>query len=259
MATLPWPEDEHDRAILGHIAEHGWSVIGIEDEGGEPPYSFSVGFYRTLGVPELLIMGQKPENAQGLINNAGELMRGGRRFRTNRRTSGLLEGYPAVFVAVDPRYYREYVGYARWLYRGDDFPMLQLVWPDREGHFPWDEGYPAPLFWRQRVLGPVKRWPHGWPFPDPPNVASFTTKQVVREKQPILLVTRDADGAWQFHTGGAASLGDAMIVALDQMLRLDPSLADLGNLQPGRRATRTSPEAQWDVQNLEQGGGNSNG
>jgi hypothetical protein len=251
MATLPRPEDEHDRAILGHIAEHGWSVIGIEDEGGEPPYSFSVGFYRTLGVPELLIMGQKPENAQGLINNAGELMRGGRRFRTNRRTSGLLEGYPAVFVAVDPRYYREYVGYARWLYRGSDFPMLQVVWPDREGHFPWEEGYPAPLFWRQRVLGRVKRWPHGWPFPDPPNVATFTTKQVVRENQPILLVTRDADGAWQFHTGEPASLEDAMIVALEQVLRLDPSLAELGNLQPGRRAKRADAGAAWVVKDEE--------
>jgi hypothetical protein len=251
MTVLPKPEDDHDRAILGHIAEHGWSVIGIEEEAGAPPYSFSVGLYHTLGVPELLVMGQKPENAQGLINNAGELMREGRRFRTGRRTSGILGGYSAVFVEVDPRYYREYVGYARWLYRGDDFPMLQLVWPDREGRFPWDEGYPAPLFWRQRVLGQVKRWPHGWPFPDPPNVATFTTWQVVREKQPIQLVTRDADGAWQFHTGEPASLGDAMIVALEQMLRLDPSLADLGNLQPGRRATRADAGGGWVVEGEE--------
>jgi hypothetical protein len=251
VTQLPQPEDEHDRAILGHIAEHGWSVIGIEEEDGEPPYSFSVGLYHTLGVPELLIVGQKPENAQGLINNAGELMRAGRRFRTNRRTTGILEGYPAVFVAVDPRYYLGYLGCGRWLYRGDEFPILQLVWPDREGRFPWDEGYPAPLFARQRVLGKTKRWPHGWPFPDPPNVATFTTKQVVREKQPILLVTHDDDGNWQFHTGRPASLDDAMVVGLEQMLRLDPSLADLGNLKCGQRATRTSPDAEWEVEGEE--------
>jgi hypothetical protein len=107
------------------------------------------------------------------------------------------------------------------------------MWPDRAGRFPWEDENPAPLFWRQRVLGPVDRWPNAWPFPVPPNVAAFTTRQVVREKQPIRLVTHDEDGAWQFHNGAPVSADDGMIVALEQMLLLQPSLADLGNLGPG--------------------------
>jgi hypothetical protein len=68
----------------------------------------------------------------------------------------------------------------------------------------------------------------------------------VREKQPIMLVTHDDDGAWQFHTGEPVSGADAMVVALEQMLLLDPSLADLGNLGCGWRATRTAVDAAWE-------------
>lgn len=243
---LPEPEDDHDRAILGHIAGYGWSVIGIEEDDEGPTYSFSVGLYHTLGAPELLVVGQKPPTAQGIINHAAELMRDGRRFADGERTDDILGGYPAVFAAVDPRYHREYLGYARWLYRGSDFPVLQIVWPDRDGRFPWDDGYPAALFARQRVLGRTSRWPHGWPFPDPPNVVTFTSRQVVREKQPIRLVTHNDDGAWQFHTGHPVSLDDAMIVALEQMVRIDPTLTELGGLGCGRSATRAEVGAAWE-------------
>ena len=244
--TLPEPEDDRDRIILGQIAEYGWMVMGIQAEKETPSYSFSVGMYHTLGTPELFIMGQKPQTAQGLINHAGKSTREGRRFVAGERTDGVLAGYPAVLVAVEPRFYREYFGYARWFYRGSNFPVFQIVWPDRDGRFPWDEGYPAPLFWQQRVLGRTDRWPHGWPFPDPPNVATYTTRQVVREKQPIRLVEHDKDGEWQFHTGDSVSTTDAMIVALEQMLILDPSLADLGNLARGGRAARPSGEGAWE-------------
>lgn len=244
--TLPEPDDDQDRSILTSIAEYGWAVIGIPEDDEGPSYSFSVGMSYTLGVPELLIVGQKPENAQGLINHVGELIREGRRFTAGERADGVLEGYQAVFVTVDPRHYREYLGYACWINRGLDFPVLQIVCPDREGRFPWDDGYPSELLWQQRVLGPTDRWPYGWPFPDPPNVASFTTRQVVRDKQPIRLVTHGADGAWQFHTGESVSLDDAMVVALEQMLLIDPSLAELGNLGCGQRATRTDATAKWE-------------
>src|SRR5436309_1539076 len=108
--TLPEPDDDQDRSILGHITEFGWSVIGIEEDDEGPNYSFSVGLYHTLGVPELLIVGQKPQTAQGLINHAGELLRSRRRFAAGERTDGILEGYPATFIAVDPRYFRDYLG-----------------------------------------------------------------------------------------------------------------------------------------------------
>ncbi|MDB5306123.1 MAG: hypothetical protein JWO38_325 [Gemmataceae bacterium] len=243
---LPEPEDDNDRNILGHIARHGWSVIGIEASDEGPGYCFSVGIYHTLGRPEVLIMGLNPRPGTAFINDVGDRMRAGQKFEPGERTQELAAAYPTAIVGVDPRYYREYVGYARWLYRGSDFPMLQLVWPDKNGLFPWEPGYDARFFEPQRVLGPTDRWPHGWPFPDPPNVATFTTRQVVREGRPILSVSRDADdGAWQFHGPGEWTEADGLVVCLEEMFRRDASLAELGNLPRGWRASRKDPGEAW--------------
>ena len=89
------------------------------------------------------------------------------------------------------------------------------------------------------------RFPHGWPFPDPPNAAAFTTRQVAREGRPVRLVTHDADGSWQFHTGEPVSAADGMVVCLEELLKLDPTLADLGGLPRGRRAARR-PDGTWE-------------
>lgn len=85
-----------------------------------------------------------------------------------------------------------------------------------------------------------------WPFEDPPNVAVFTTKSVVNGERPILRVTHDDDdGAWQFHTGQAVDGGEAMIVALREIVKLDPSVASLADLPYGWIAMRDSVTSEW--------------
>lgn len=85
-----------------------------------------------------------------------------------------------------------------------------------------------------------------WPFEDPPNVAVFTTTAVVKGGSPILRVTHDDDdGAWQFHTGETVTAGDAMIVALRQIVKLDPSIGSLADLPYGWIATRDNVASEW--------------
>jgi hypothetical protein len=85
-----------------------------------------------------------------------------------------------------------------------------------------------------------------WPFQDPQNVAVFTTKQVVKKRKPILFVTHDADdGAWQFHSGDMARDGDAMILALSEIVGIDPTVAELADLPLGYKASCISPSSPW--------------
>ena len=85
-----------------------------------------------------------------------------------------------------------------------------------------------------------------WPFADPENVAVFTTRSIVRDKQPILLVTHDADdGSWQFHEGGTPEPRDAMIVSLREMYLIDPTIAQLTDLPLGWHAWRRVPGDPW--------------
>ncbi len=85
-----------------------------------------------------------------------------------------------------------------------------------------------------------------WPFDQPRNCASFTTRQVLDGREPILLVTHDADDhGWQFHASTEPRIEDGRLVSLDSMVRRDPRLLELADLPPGWQASRTSPADPW--------------
>jgi len=85
-----------------------------------------------------------------------------------------------------------------------------------------------------------------WLFRDPENTAVFTTRQVVDDGAPILRVSHDADDdSWQFHAAGTPRLADARILALREVIDLDPSVAALADLPPGWVAVRASPHTPW--------------
>ena len=87
---------------------------------------------------------------------------------------------------------------------------------------------------------------NNWPFADPRNVATFTVRQVVKEGLPILLVSHDSeDGAWQFLAGLDPDTADLMVVCLEEIISIDPSLVELADLPLGWQATRTMPGQPW--------------
>jgi len=57
------------------------------------------------------------------------------------RLAPLDDGRPAaqvILVAVGEQHNRESLGYPRWFYPGSALPVLQCVWPDKAGRFPWE-------------------------------------------------------------------------------------------------------------------------
>ena len=84
-----------------------------------------------------------------------------------------------------------------------------------------------------------------WVFADPPNVATYTTANVLAG-HPILLATHDEDdGAWQFLCGTTNESADGRIVGLGCIVDLDPSVTEMADLPLGRRAWRDSPSDPW--------------
>ncbi len=89
-----------------------------------------------------------------------------------------------------------------------------------------------------------------WKFPDPPNSAVVTTKQIMEQNQAILYVCHEADedgeSSWQFHPGETGfDFGDALLVGLDSVLEQDPSLLELADLPIGYDAVRENRHAPW--------------
>jgi hypothetical protein len=85
-----------------------------------------------------------------------------------------------------------------------------------------------------------------WPFDEPTNVAVFSIRQIVFGKQPILHVTHDSDdGSWQFLGTETPSESDLVIVGLEEICNLDPSIKDLADLPTGWEAWRSDKTAAW--------------
>ena len=135
------------------IEKHGWMLQGVfstKDDPG-PSFVYTVGL-TVLGHPELIIFGL-PHNVAGvLLNEMGDQIRKtGRRYVAGELLPDLLDGdYVARLIKVDDT--TEHLTLANRIYgHGTVIEALQVVWPDKERRYPWDEGFALPLL--QPLLG----------------------------------------------------------------------------------------------------------
>jgi hypothetical protein len=85
-----------------------------------------------------------------------------------------------------------------------------------------------------------------WPFDQPRNCATVTMRRVVEGLEPILSVTHNADDhGWQFIGGSGVSMKDAKLVCLEEIVRLDPTVVEVSDLEPGWQATRERLGGSW--------------
>ena len=89
-----------------------------------------------------------------------------------------------------------------------------------------------------------------WPFSDAENTATITLKRIIDGTAPILWVSHDLDdGIWQFLDGGTVTDDDASVVALREILDLDPTIRDLADLPLGWKAERDAVGSPWERNN----------
>ena len=85
-----------------------------------------------------------------------------------------------------------------------------------------------------------------WPFSDVPKTLAYVSEPILEGAAPVLLVTHDkGDGAWQFHSTSTPDLSEATMASLEEILRLDPSIAEIADLPLGGIAFREAPEKPW--------------
>lgn len=88
-----------------------------------------------------------------------------------------------------------------------------------------------------------------WTFIDKPNVMVITTKNIVNNRSAILSVWHDADdGMWQFLDGTDVNEEDAMIVSLEQIVKIDNSIKEVLDLPLGWVAWREQKGSVWNKQ-----------
>lgn len=236
-------DDESEQRVIDDVKEYGWHIVGIGEDSEGPAFAYSIGLYHSFKHPEVILFGLKDHDTMvSVINRIGELVREGQAFDDWQESDQILTNYSCVFRTVPSDWYAEYLGYAMWFYRSNSFPVLQCIWPDGNHKYPWHSDCAPNVRSRQTILAKET----GWPFLDAKNVAVFTTKQVLDGSHPILRVTHDEDGAWQFLCGTTNAVKHGKIVALETIVSLHPSLTELADLPLGWKATRATAEAAWE-------------
>lgn len=160
MTTLA-EDEELRRKLLAAAEEHGAAVVHVAEEDGQPPYAFSVGAWRQLGIPEVIVIGLAPQVAQAVVDTYVDRCRAGERFTPGQLYDGFLQECRVTFERVLDRYYPEWFGHAFLVYRAGTFPALQLVVPTPDGAWPWQPDAP-PGFDTWQPLLTASGGPESW-------------------------------------------------------------------------------------------------
>jgi len=85
-----------------------------------------------------------------------------------------------------------------------------------------------------------------WPFAEPENTLAYTTSRALVNGEPILLVSHDHEGDWQFLCGDVTNEEQGKIICLGCAYQRDNSVGALADLPSGWQARRESVDAAWE-------------
>lgn len=142
-----------DLKLLDDVEQFGVHIVHVPEDGDGPGFSFTVGLWHSFEQPEVVVFGLGEDIAHELLNAIADEAADGTRFLAGSRHDDVLVGYPVRFVAVPEGRYDEFLGAAVWAYEHADFPAVQLVWPDKQGRWPWEPGVREGFAAAQPVLG----------------------------------------------------------------------------------------------------------
>lgn len=140
--------DEYLLKLNNLIDEFGVAIQGVmatEDDPDVIPFAYTVGRTRK-GFPELVIYGLNMQTSQTLLN---DLHKREVEFKHKEIVDDLIKDYPAMIIDVTKEHE---CNMAINIY-GDLVTVQQVVFPDAEGRWPWDEGSKVNIF---PILGNIE-------------------------------------------------------------------------------------------------------
>ena len=231
------------RKFSEDIEKFGWSVVMIKETDYSPAFAYTIGIWETYGKPEIIAFGLNTNSLHILVNQAADIFKAGNEIETKKNYDDFFDNNNVQFIEVDKDNISDYFGYAIDYYGSNYFPAMQFVWTDNENKFPWENEYEIDLIHKQPLLDRNMKFK----FREDKNLGVFTTKQFLDNNKPILRVSHDDDGDWQFLTE-EAELKDAKIVPLEFMTNKDETLNEVFQLEYGKTAIREFIGGSWKLE-----------
>jgi hypothetical protein len=229
-----------------NIDKFGLQVILVSSTSYCPSFAYSIGLTQTYNHPEIICFGLPNDLGHAIINDIAELIQKGEPIDTRKIYTEIFKNSRAAFLKVDKRNMVDYFGAALNYYGDKSFEALQVVWTDRNNKLPWENNFEEAFLYKQPLIDRNV----DFKFYEPKNLATFTTRQWLDEKKPILLVVHDMNGDWQFLTGDQLP-EDIKIVALEALVNQDSTLNEVFDLEYGEEAEREFVGGAWTRNNVE--------
>lgn len=147
---------DHSTKIKSDIKKYGVHIVHVLAEDEDPNFSYTIGLFEKYQKPEIIMIGQSQELHQLILNNIAYDYKEGRILTVGTLEDNILDDYQCMIVEVDKKHYEEYLGIGIDYYKGDKFPVMQIIWPTQSGMFPYDKEAPDGFKDWQPVLGKVK-------------------------------------------------------------------------------------------------------
>ena len=225
-----------------------WRVVGVMGERSYAPFAYTVGLSTAFDHPEVVIFGLNDDlDFMGtLLNDIGARVEKGERFAHGDKKRDLLPGYTCPIARFPKAAYDEHLGQAQ-KQLGNDFDVVQCIWPDPKKRLPWDPKVMPPVLGRQPVFLRPDAGPRDpvWPFAAPHSLRVITTIQVVTGKEPVRFVGRFDDGEYQFVCETTDDEDDIVVATLGWMVDHDRALARAAKLEAGEGLKRRDAGGRW--------------
>ncbi|GAB7052225.1 DUF4262 domain-containing protein [Catenuloplanes indicus] len=131
--------DAPERTTADRIRRFGWTVTGDPASN----LAYSTGLWHTFRAPEICVLGVPARLGRRIVTAVGNLIGDGDTLLDGERRDDVLTGYDVVVRAVRDGWHPRFFGAGLDFYRRTRMPMMQIVWPDRAGRFPWEPGTDA--------------------------------------------------------------------------------------------------------------------
>ena len=141
--------DSEWRGVVDVVARTGMAIRGVIGSAGETSWAYSIG--RVLrGLPELIVVGMPSHQCGHLINHVAD--------HWDRVISGELDDSVHLVplperVVATTNYVRDAGRFSREHGLLSELRVMQVVWPDHAGHFPWDLACDSSVRHVQPMLG----------------------------------------------------------------------------------------------------------
>lgn len=133
--------NDYEKNLVEMVRKYGWYRTTVLPEEGYLGFSYTLGFWLTAGTPEIITFSLPSDAAHGIFQDLFDMAKAGERFPIGQPIPGVVRGFEIVLLPVAPSLYPDYLVSTRWFYGGEDWPCLQLIWPDPIGRFPWQSGF----------------------------------------------------------------------------------------------------------------------